>query len=97
MMLTPKSRRFIDEALRGQPGAADRDRFIAWNDRTATGEATAEILRISEAALTNLEAHMFSQLERVSDEDNRVDLMNDLAFVRAVLKGIREARVPVHA
>lgn len=96
MMLSPKSRRFIGEALRSLPSTADRDQFIAWNERTATGEATPEILRISEAALAKLEAHMFGQLERVSDEDHRVDLMNDLAFVRAVLRGIREA-APVHA
>ena len=33
---------------------------------------------------------MFQHLDHETDEDLRVDLMNDLAFVRAVLKAIRQ-------
>jgi len=97
MVLTPKDRRLVTEAVMLLPDSM-RDRWHAWarplSVADATIEAPYEIAELALHALNAAERDMEWRLRRDDlHEDARSDLLNDLASVRAIAASVRAENV----
>ncbi|MGO8916519.1 MAG: hypothetical protein ACLQJR_11495 [Stellaceae bacterium] len=85
MKLSPKAHRFVTEAVRDLRGTSGRERLLSWLDRSAGQELPIEIALLALGALERLEYWMRQRLESGDiDEDQRSDLMNDIAFIHSI-------------
>jgi len=96
MVLTPKDRRLITEAVMLLPDSM-RNRWLAWArplSVTDTTEAPYETAEIALRALNAAECDMEWRLRRDDlHEDARSDLLNDLASVQAIVATMRAENV----
>jgi hypothetical protein len=97
MKLSPKAHRFVTEAVRDLRGASGRDRLLSWLDRSAGEEIPPEIATLALDALERFEYWMRQRLEAGDvDEDQRSDLINDIAFVHAVESDLKQVEGVPH-
>jgi hypothetical protein len=97
MKLSAKAQRFVAEAARDLTGTDRRDRLLAWLDRSPGQEVPPQIAMLALNALERCEYWMRQRLESGQiDDDQRADLMNDIAFVHSIEHGLRGVteRVP---
>lgn len=96
MVLTPKDRRLITEAVMLLPDSM-RARWLTWSrplSTTDTTEAPYEIAEVALHALNAAERDMEWRLRRGDlHEDARSDLLNDLASVQAIATAMRAENV----
>lgn len=90
MKLLPKASRFIAAAAGGLASTGERDRLLAWLDKSATQEVPRQIAALALRALERSEQGMKQQIDTDGiDEDRKADLMNDIAFIRSVKSDLR--------
>ncbi len=90
MKLSPKAHRFITEAARELNGADRRDALLSWLDRSRGQELPGNIAALALSALVRFEYWMRVRLQSGDlDEDQRADLMNDIAFIHTVQSELR--------
>jgi hypothetical protein len=90
MKLSSKAHRFVTEAARELQGPQRRDQLLSWLDRSLGAELPPEIGALALSALERLEYGMRRRLESSElDEDQRADLMNDIAFIHSIESDIK--------
>lgn len=90
MKLSAKAQRFVAEGARDLGGTERRDRLLSWLDRSGGQELPPEIVTLAIGALERCEFWMRRRLDSSAlDEDQRADVMNDIAFIHAIESDLR--------
>jgi hypothetical protein len=92
MKLSAKAQRFVAEAARDLSGTGRRDLLLSWLDRSGEQDLPPQIATLALGALERFEFWLRQRLESGAvDEDQRADLMNDIAFVHSIESDLRHA------
>lgn len=90
MMLSPKARRLVAEAVRDLPDAKARDTWRAWAEEARPGALPQSVAVVALDALQLAARQIKDRLESgVLDEDRYAELANDLGFIRAVASDLQ--------
>jgi hypothetical protein len=98
MMITPQARRRITGAVRALPEPGFQDQWRAWAGQAAPNEIRTDvpydIAKIALEAITTAERDIEANLAKEGlDEDLEADLLNDLGYIQAIEKALRNEGV----
>ncbi len=91
MILTPRAKRVVSEAMRALPsGSAARDRWYSWAEYPNAYEIPSDLVPLVQEALSFIERACEARLNfRPLNEDEEADLLNDLGYIRAIENELR--------
>ena len=92
MRLPPKAVRIIGKAVRAlQDDPRARDTWRVWEERADNGDLPTNVAEVALKALNFMDAYISQSVQSARlDEDDRADLLNDLAFIRALEDRLKE-------